>query len=80
MYQNFTVYSKDGCQYCDTIKEVLDGKGLNYREYKLGVDFEAKAFYDQFGDGSSFPQVVLGAENLGGCTEPVKYLREKQII
>ena len=80
MYQNFTVYSKDGCQYCDTIKEVLDGKGLNYREYKLGVDFEEKAFYDQFGDGSSFPQVVIGAEKLGGCTETVKYLREKQII
>ena len=77
---NFTVYTRDGCPYCTQIKQVLQGKGYNFREYKLGVDFERKAFYDQFGDGSSFPQVVLGAENLGGCTETVKYLREKQII
>ena len=80
MYQNFTVYSKDGCQYCDTIKEVLDGKGLNYREYKLGVDFEREAFYTQFGQGSTFPQVVLADNNLGGCTETVKYLRENNLI
>tara|TARA_R100000458_G_C8224601_1_gene207984 strand:- start:425 stop:661 length:237 start_codon:yes stop_codon:yes gene_type:complete len=77
---NFTVYSKNGCPYCETIKKVLDGKGYNYAEYKLGVDFEKKAFYDQFGEGSTFPQVVLGGENLGGCTDAVKYLRDKQLI
>ena len=77
---NFTVYSKNGCSYCETIKQILSGKGYNYVEYKLGVDFEKKAFYDQFGEGSTFPQVVLGSENLGGCTDAVKYLRDKQLI
>ena len=77
---NFTVYSKDGCPYCSKIKQVLSGKGLNFVDYKLGVDFEKKAFYDQFGEGSTFPQVVLGGENLGGCTDAVKYLRDKQLI
>ena len=77
---NFTVYTRDGCPYCTQIKQVLGGKGLSYREYKLGVDFEKKAFYDQFGEGSTFPQVVLGSENLGGCTDAVKYLRDKQLI
>ena len=77
---NFTVYSKNGCPYCETIKQVLDGKGYNYAEYKLGVDFEKKAFYDQFGEGSTFPQVVLNNENLGGCNDAVKYLREKNLI
>ena len=77
---NFTGYSKNGCPYCETIKQVLDGKGYLYAEYKLGVDFEKKAFYDQFGEGSTFPQVVLGSENLGGCTDAVKYLRDKQLI
>ena len=77
---NFTVYSKNGCSYCETIKQVLDGKGYLYAEYKLGVDFESKAFYDQFGEGSTFPQVVLNSDNLGGCTDAVKYLRDKQLI
>ena len=76
----FTVYTRDGCPYCTQVKQVLQGKGYNYVEYKLGVDFQREAFYGQFGQGSTFPQVVLNNENLGGCTETVKYLREKNLI
>ena len=63
---NFTVYTRNGCPYCTKIKQVLEGKRYNFREYKLGVDFERDAFYTQFGEGSTFPQVVLGGTNLGG--------------
>tara|TARA_B100001996_G_scaffold81013_1_gene59783 strand:- start:1964 stop:2143 length:180 start_codon:yes stop_codon:yes gene_type:complete len=59
---------------------VLSGKGYNFAEYKLGVDFQREAFYTQFGQGSTFPQVVLNNENLGGCTDAVKYLREKNLV
>ena len=38
------------------------------------VDF---GVYGQFGDGSTFPQVVKDGTNLGGCTETVKYLQEQ---
>ena len=77
---NFTVYTRDGCPYCTQIKQVLEGKKYNYREYRLGVDFQREAFYTQFGQGSTFPQVVLNNENLGGCTDAVRYLREKNLI
>tara|TARA_R100000234_G_C4887368_1_gene129960 strand:- start:145 stop:381 length:237 start_codon:yes stop_codon:yes gene_type:complete len=77
---NFTVYTREGCPYCTQIKQVLSGKGYNYAEYKLGVDFQREAFYTQFGQGSTFPQVVLNNENLGGCTDAVKYLREKNLV
>ncbi len=77
---NFAVYTRTGCPYCTKIKQVLEGKKYNYREYKLGVDFERDAFYTQFGEGSTFPQVVLNDSNLGGCTETVKYLRENNLI
>ena len=77
---NFTVYSKDGCPYCSKIQEVLKLSGLNYVTYKLGKDFDKQSFYGQFGQGSTFPQVVLNGENLGGCTDTVKYLQEKQLV
>ncbi len=80
MTMNFTIYTRTGCPYCTKIKQVLEGKRYNYREYKLGVDFEREAFYTQFGQGSTFPQVVLADNNLGGCTETVKYLRENNLI
>ena len=77
---NFTVYRRDGCPYCTQIKQVLECKGYNFVEYKLGVNFEREAFYGQFGQGSTFPQVVLNGTNLGGCTESVKYMRENNMV
>ena len=77
---NFTVYSREGCPYCDKVKEVLEIAKLNHVVYKLGEHFDNKSFYGQFGQGSTFPQVVLDQTNLGGCTETVQYLREKKLV
>ena len=77
---NYTVYSKDGCPYCSKVKQVLDLSGLKYVEYKLGERFDRKSFYDEFGQGATFPQVVVDGKKLGGCTETVKYLQEKNLV
>ena len=77
---NFAVYSKDGCAFCDRVKQVLQLGEFNYVEYKLGQDFDRPAFYEEFGTGSTFPQVVLNGVQLGGCQETVKYLREHNLI
>ena len=77
---NFTVYSREGCTYCTKVVQVLELAGLNHVVYKLGEDFERDAFYGQFGEGSTFPQVVLDQTNLGGCTETVQFLKEKQLV
>ncbi len=77
---NFAVYSKDGCPYCSKVKQVLDLSGLKYVEYKLGERFDRKSFYDEFGQGATFPQVVVDGKKLGGCTDTVKYLQEKNLV
>ena len=77
--RNFTVYSKDGCPYCQQILEVLGISELNYVEYKLDQDFTREAFYEQFGDGATFPQVVMNSENLGGAQESIKYMQKENI-
>ena len=77
---NFTVYSREGCPYCVKIEEVLKLAELRHVIYKLDRDFDRESFYQQFGHGSTFPQVVLNTENLGGCTETVKYLRENNLV
>ena len=77
---NFTVYSKEGCPYCIKIKEVMQLANLQHRVYDLGTDFTREEFYDQFGEGSTFPQVVIDGTNLGGCTETVQYLKEKKLV
>lgn len=81
---NFIVYSKEGCPYCSSIVQILIGKDLSFTEYKLDSNFTREEFYDEFGEGSTFPQIVLDYKGdrmrLGGCTDTVKYLREKKII
>ena len=53
---------------------------LSHVIYKLDEHFTKDGFYGQFGEGSTFPQVVLTGDNLGGCTDTVRYLQEKSIV
>ena len=78
--KNFTVFSKDGCPYCQKIQEVLKLAGLNYVTYKLDQNFDKKSFYGEFGEGATFPQGIMNGKKLGGCSDTVKYLQEKQLV
>ena len=77
---NYTVFSKDDCPYCEKIKEVLKLTGINFVVYTLGEQFNKDAFYGEFGEGSTFPQVVVDGKKLGGCVETIEFLREKGVV
>ena len=77
----YTIYSKLGCPYCDKIKQVMELANLEHVVYTLDEDFTRRQFYAEFGEGSTFPQVLLNdTTHLGGCTETVKYLKEQNVI
>ena len=76
----FTVYSRDGCPYCDKVQQVLILAEIKHVIYKLDRDFTREEFYDKFGEGSTFPRVVKDDELIGGCMEAVKYLREQKLV
>lgn len=77
----FTVYSKEGCPYCSKIEQVLELSDLEHKVYKLFEDFTPDQFYSEFGQGSTFPQVILNdQEHLGGCVDTIKYLQENSVI
>jgi len=77
---NFTVFSKEGCPYCDKIIQVLELTKSKYVVYTLGKQFEKDAFYGEFGEGSTFPQVTCDGKKLGGCVDSIKFLKENKII
>ena len=76
---NFAVYTKDNCPYCEKIKKIMDLTNLSYVVYNLGEDFDRKSFIDEFGQGSTFPQVVVDGKKLGGSVETIHFLRENII-
>jgi len=77
---NFTIYSKENCPYCYKVKQVLELTGNKFVVYNLGEDFTREEFYSEFGEGSTFPQVLCEDQKLGGCTDTVKFLKENQIV
>ena len=76
---NFAVYTKDDCPYCEKIKQVMDLTKLSYVVYNLNEHFDKKSFIDEFGKGSTFPQVVVDGKKLGGCVDTIQFLRENKI-
>jgi len=80
----FTVYSKNGCPYCEKIQKVLEISKLNHTVHFLDCDFTKEEFIIEFGENKSFPQVILhdhtGDVYLGGCIETVKFLKEQNIV
>ena len=77
---NFTVYSKEDCPYCSKIKMVLELTGSNFVVYNLNEYFTKEQFYSEFGEDSTFPQVVCDSQKLGGSVETIQYLREHSVI
>jgi glutaredoxin len=77
---NFTVYSKENCPYCSKVKQVLELTGSKFVSYELDKDFTREEFYDKFGQGSTFPQVLCDEQKLGGCVDTIKFLKEHQIV
>ena len=76
----FVVYSKTGCPYCEKVKKVLELTDQLYVEYVLDENFTKKEFYSEFGEGSTFPQIVCDDKKLGGCTDTINFLKEQKII
>ena len=77
---NFTVYTMDGCYYCEKVQEVLRESGQKFVTYKIDKDFTRDSFYGEFGEGATFPQVVVDGNKIGGASATVKYLKENKLV
>ncbi len=77
---NFAVFSKEDCPYCEKIKQVLELTKCKYVVYTLGQHFDKDAFFGEFGEGSTFPQVICDGKKLGGSVETIKFLQENKIV
>ena len=75
----FTVYSKRGCPYCEKFIAIAEYEDLKHVVYELDKNFTREQFIAEFGEGTTFPQIVLNDKKLGGCKEAIKYLQENKI-
>jgi len=61
-----TVYTTEPCGYCRQAKALLAKRGLDYDEINLARDADGRVELARRTGMMTFPQVVIGAEVLGG--------------
>jgi glutaredoxin 3 len=69
--QLVTLYTTDQCARCVTAKTLLGRRGIGYQEINLAKDPDGRAELARRTGMVTFPQIVIGAETLGGLDELV---------
>jgi glutaredoxin 3 len=70
-----TVYTTEPCGYCRVAKALLAKRGVAYEEINLAKDPAGRAKLVRMTGMMTFPQVVIGGENIGGYQELVAFDR-----
>jgi|TARA_B100001250_G_scaffold159206_1_gene136734 glutaredoxin len=76
---SITVYSTEGCFYCEQMKLLMNRAKLSFNEIKIG-DRERDAFAEKYPDAKGYPYVIMDGEPIGGLVETAKVLLKKGLI
>ncbi|MDB9314519.1 glutaredoxin 3 [Spirulina sp. CS-785/01] len=64
------IYTWSWCPYCMRAKALLDQKGIDYTEYTIDGDEEARDAMTERANGRrSLPQIFISDRHLGGCDD-----------
>jgi glutaredoxin 3 len=64
------IYTKITCPYCIRAKQLLDSKGVQYREIKVDSGGPDKQQMVQRANGRmTVPQIFIGDRHIGGCDD-----------
>lgn len=79
MSEEVTVYSMNGCYLCERAKEHLDYLGKKFKEvkYTKGVDTEKIMNLIELTDCTSFPQIFVGDDFIGGYDQLVEFFNNE---
>ena len=64
------IYTWQYCPFCIRAKSLLKKKNINFTEYKIDGDEDARALMIKRADGrSTLPQIFIDNEGIGGCDD-----------
>jgi len=67
---NVEIYSSNTCPYCVRAKQLLDSKGVDYVEYNISNDMDARTKMMERTNGArSVPQIFINDDHYGGCDD-----------
>lgn len=64
------IYTKTFCPYCWRAKQLLEAKGVMYREISVDLGGEVRQQMIQRANGrTTVPQIFIKEEHVGGCDD-----------
>ena len=64
------IYTWQYCPFCIRAKSLLKKKNINFTEYSIDGDEDARALMAERADGrKTLPQIFIDNEGIGGCDD-----------
>ena len=64
------IYTRPFCGYCARALSLLNQKGVDFEEIEAGMDPDKRReMVERSGGRSTFPQIFIGGQHIGGCDE-----------
>lgn len=70
------IFTKEGCPFCTSAKEFLNGLDIPYQEELLTNQTDRDVFFETkvpLGRGRTFPQIWVSGEYVGGYDDLVEW-------
>ncbi|NJL38467.1 MAG: glutaredoxin 3 [Leptolyngbyaceae cyanobacterium SM1_4_3] len=70
MSANVEVYTWSSCPFCIRAKALLNKKGVEFTEYSIDGDEDAREVMAERANGRrSLPQIFINDQHIGGCDD-----------
>jgi glutaredoxin 3 len=64
------IYTRPFCGYCARAMSLLNEKGATFTEIEAGMDpAKRREMTERSGGRTTFPQIFIGGQHIGGCDE-----------
>ncbi len=74
------IYTWQYCPFCIRAKSLLKKKNINFIEYKIDGDEDARELMIERADGRrTLPQIFIDNESIGGCDDLYKLENENKL-
>ena len=74
------IYTWSRCPFCIRAKALLEQKGVEYVEYCIDGDEEARASMSERAQGGrSLPQIFINGQHVGGCDDLYELEQQDQL-
>jgi glutaredoxin 3 len=74
-----TIYTRPFCGYCARAIALLGDKGVDFTEVEAGMDPKLRQEMMDRSGRTTFPQIFVGEQHIGGCDEMMALERDGKL-